>query len=292
MTAGAGDRQSQKHPAHDINLVVDVVGDHLVFVDIARHKIREGEHAGGNQTFFVDAPRCRRRHQIAGHLMANEVCIRQIAIERINHPVPVSPRLAKITLGGKLNQIAGIGIPNQIQPVAAPAFAVQGRGKQPVNDAGKCLRGCVRQKGIHLGRRRWQADQVERRPSDQCSLVGGGRGLHSLPFQTGQDVPIDFRSGPRLIDHRRGANRLHGLEGPKAALGIGDAELAGLGRRCLLLAGPFDSIRDPLLEIRNLLRGEFALRGHPQFLVITHGLDHETFVWLARRGRRAAFSAG
>ena len=55
VTAGTGDGEPQKRATDDIDLVVDVIGDHLVLIDVAGHEIRDGQQSRGDQAVLVEA---------------------------------------------------------------------------------------------------------------------------------------------------------------------------------------------------------------------------------------------
>ena len=61
---------------NDVDLVVDVVGDHLVLVDVAGHEVGDGQHARGDQSVLVDPAGPGRRQQVAGDLVPDEFRIR------------------------------------------------------------------------------------------------------------------------------------------------------------------------------------------------------------------------
>ena len=69
VAAGAGDREAEEGPADDVDLVVDVVGDHLLLVHVAGHEVGDGQQAGGDEPVRVDPAGMRRRQQVAGDLV-------------------------------------------------------------------------------------------------------------------------------------------------------------------------------------------------------------------------------
>ena len=78
--------------------------------------------------------------------------IRQVAIERVDDPVAVAPGLAEVALGGQLDQVAGVGVANDIEPVPAPALAVPRRRQQAIDDPRERLGRVVGQEGVDLRR--------------------------------------------------------------------------------------------------------------------------------------------
>ena len=57
----------------DVDLVVHVVGDHLVLVDVAGHEVGDGQQPRGDQAVLVDPARPRRRQEVAGNLVPDEI---------------------------------------------------------------------------------------------------------------------------------------------------------------------------------------------------------------------------
>ena len=74
VAAGAGDGETEKGLGDDVDLVVHVIGDHLVLVHVAGHEVGDGQQARGDQAVLVDPARPRRRQEIAGNLVADELC--------------------------------------------------------------------------------------------------------------------------------------------------------------------------------------------------------------------------
>src|SRR5262249_2468168 len=99
MAAGARQAESQERAANDINLIVDVVGDHQILVHGARDEVCNRQHARGNQAVFVDSTGTSWRQQIAGDLVPYKIRIREIPIESVDNPVSIAPNLTKVALG-------------------------------------------------------------------------------------------------------------------------------------------------------------------------------------------------
>ena len=75
---------------------------------------------------------------------------------------------------GVIGILAGrIGITHDVEPMAAPLFAVVGRVQQPFDDGGKRRGRGVGLERRHLLRRWRQTRQVKRGSPDQRSPVGG-----------------------------------------------------------------------------------------------------------------------
>ena len=92
-----------------------------------------------------------------------------------------------------------LGVAHQVEPVPGPAFAVVRRGEQPIDDLLVGAGRFVGQKGIDLGRRRRQADQVERHAAQQRALVGRRRRRQAGRFEPRQNESIDRRLDPSRV---------------------------------------------------------------------------------------------
>ena len=102
----------------------------------------------------------RPPHQIAGQLLDDELVIRQIAIEGVDHPVAIAPGVGPTSVF--LITVA-VGIACQVEPVSAPAFAIVRRGQQAIDQALIRIRLSVVEKFIDLCRSRRQAKEVDGR---------------------------------------------------------------------------------------------------------------------------------
>ena len=129
VTAGTRQRQSEKRSPHNVDFVVHVIGDHLLLIDIAGNEISDCQHPGRDERFRIDLGRGRRLHQVSGQLPCDEVVVPQITIERGDHPIAIPPRFTEVALDRQLNQIARVGIADNVQPVPTPPLAITGRGQ-------------------------------------------------------------------------------------------------------------------------------------------------------------------
>ena len=119
------------------------------------------------------------RQQVAGELFDRKTVERQVAVEGVDHPIAILPDLPR----GVDAVAVGVGIASQVEPVAAPAFAIVGRGQQAIDQTLVGIRGLVINKGVDLGGRGRQAQQVEAEAADQRDAIsfGGRLQMSSLP---------------------------------------------------------------------------------------------------------------
>ena len=133
--------------------------------------------------------------------------VRQVAIEGIDDPVAIAPGLAEIAFRRQLDQVARVGVADDVEPVPAPPLAVPRRGQQAVDDSCERLGRLIGEEGIDLRGRRRQADQVERGPSEQRASVGRRGGCQPLFLESRQQKAVDRRTGPRTSRGRPGRSR-------------------------------------------------------------------------------------
>ena len=80
------------------------------------------------------------------------------------------------------------------------------RGQQAVDDSFVGVGPCIGDKGVDLGGRRRQPDQVERDPAEQRGLAGLGRGLQAFLLEAREDEGVDGRARP-VASARRAESR-------------------------------------------------------------------------------------
>jgi hypothetical protein len=151
VAAGTRDGQPQKTPREGVDPVIQLIGLCLGstagvgVVDGAEGEEAEGRHAG----HFVLLPQ-----QVSGNLLADELGVGLVRVERANHPVP-KPIAAGIHPGRK-----GVGlvlrIAGDVEPVAAPALAVAGTRQQLVDEPLVSVGGFVCEEAARFFERRRQ----------------------------------------------------------------------------------------------------------------------------------------
>ncbi len=138
VAARAADGQPQPHCSDRAGAVHDLL--HTVFLHVrATLPIAERIPVEPGSYFLIDSG---VGQQISGELLDRELIVRHIAIERVDDPVSIAPRIGPELIG--LVTIA-IRIAGQIQPVPRPFFTIMRRGKQPVCEPFVCIRTVVRQ---------------------------------------------------------------------------------------------------------------------------------------------------
>ena len=148
--------------------------------------------------------------QITGQLLESELVEGHIAIEGVDDPVAVGPDFAVIV---EMDAI-GIRIAGGVEPVMGPVFAPVRRLQQVIHEAFVSLRCAVLDEGVHVGRRRRQAGQVQAEPPGQGSPIGFRRRRQTLFLQLGENEAIDAVANPTGVLYLRKRRALRRDEGP------------------------------------------------------------------------------
>ena len=175
VTASTGQRESQKRSPDDVDFVVDVVGNHLLLIDVTRNEIGNRQHPSGDERIGIDLVRVGRLQQVAGKLLSDEFVVRQIPIECGDDPIAITPCLAEVAFDRQLNEIASIGIADDVQPMPPPPLAITGRREQPIDNFRIGVGRVVVQVFSQFFRSRRQSRQIKTDPAKQRALVSGRR---------------------------------------------------------------------------------------------------------------------
>ena len=200
----------------------------------------------------------RIRQQVARELLFGELVERQIAIERVDDPLPIAPRPRARAV---LFVAVGIGVAREVEPVARPLLAEVRRGERAVDHALVCVGAGVLEEGGDFGGRRRQSGQVERHAADQGRFRGFGRRLDVFGVEPGQDEIVDRIASPRGVANGRRSGAADRLERP----------VEGRLRR----GGPRRARVDPGADARDLGGGERSADRRHDFLFRAGDHAHE-----------------
>ena len=157
VAARAVDRQPQEAPSGRGNEIVQILVPPLRVVLLAKGHPRAGAQEAGRNQGFLGLP----FELVAGDLLLQERVVGFVLIERADHVVAIAPGVGAVVV---LLEAARIGVPGDIQPVAAPSLAVVRRGEQRVNQSLPRARGVVREKrgGLQQGSAAARSDRDTR----------------------------------------------------------------------------------------------------------------------------------
>ena len=136
---------------------------------------------------------------IARDLVNDELIVRQIVVERVDHPIAVEPDPALLVLLVTIR----IGVARRIQPEPSPTLAIMRRVQQPVHLLFVCVAAAVVQKRIHLFDRRRQPDEVQAEPAQECHAIGFRTRGRSFFLQARQNELIDGSFRPGFVSRWR-----------------------------------------------------------------------------------------
>src|SRR5262245_15777225 len=117
MTLSASDSESEPYGADGVDLIYDFFITKLLDVDAAFAVGQRVAVEAGSDLLIHS----RVREQIAGDLFNGELIEGQIAVERLDHPVAVTPRVRPHPV---LFEAVAVGVTRQIEPVPRPLLAV------------------------------------------------------------------------------------------------------------------------------------------------------------------------
>ena len=209
---------------------------------------------------------------VSRQLLLHKLVIRQVVVERPNHPVAVVVRT-----GTKAVELipAALGEPGHVEPVPRPLLTVVLAGQQLVDHFLERLRRCVVDEGVDLLRRRWQPNEIEVCATDELLFRRRAVRLQLLSHLRGENKIVDRRLDARTVRHGGRRHRLQRLERPPFAT-LGNVDLTLRLDRHGSFARVGRTHVDPLHEVGNDLVRELSLRRHLDPVVLQR-LDEPTF---------------
>ncbi len=127
---------------HIVQIVVPLLAGELD-VGAADHVVGAGDEESGGHT---------RAALVASELLADELPVGDVAVDRIDHIVAIGPGVGPCAVG--LVAVA-LGKANHVEPVLAPLLAIMVRRQQPIDQLFVGVGGGIRHEGGHfLGRGR------------------------------------------------------------------------------------------------------------------------------------------
>ena len=166
---------------------------------------------GGDQAVIVHV-----RQLVAGDLLHHEPVVRLVLVERADDVVAVFPdkRFFIVALVA-----VGLGEAHDVEPMAAPAFAVLRQAEQMLDEPWPGVGRVVVHERLHLAIGRRQADEVKVRAANERGLVGD-RVRGDTP---GVELRLDQLINRRLVAVALGqARTLDRAERPVVTVFIGD----------------------------------------------------------------------
>ncbi len=229
VAAGALDGEAEGAAGDDVDAVVDdVMGD------------PEEAAAAGDEAHGGEVGGIRGCDLVGGDLEEEELVVGEVLVEGADDPVAVGVSVDEAALLAGVDVAFGVGVAGDIEPVAAPAFAVVGAVEEAIDEAfdGGGVEGIAgggvgegfAGEGLDLVEGRREAGEGGVGAADEGSGVGGREGLAALGFELGEDEAVEVVDRPAgVLDGRRWGG-LRGLEGP-VEVGIGWGLEGGPGGR-------------------------------------------------------------
>ena len=151
VTAGAADGHSQHRPAGGGENSVEFIHPGLLIIHVGfgtKAHVSSGDQAFDRAGFDF----------IACQLHLDEVVIGAVTIKACDDPIAIAPGVVAVAVE---LEAAGVGVADQVQPVAAPTLAVMAGSEKAVNDSFIGVGRWIVEKCGDFVRRRWNADDVQ-----------------------------------------------------------------------------------------------------------------------------------
>ena len=228
----AGDGEAEEGFAGDVDAVVDdVVGDSVEFVTKGKETeggegalVERGLGVGVFSFGFLDG---RGEEAIGGELFNDELVVGKIAVEGVDDVVPIGPGVGVTEVLAALGVAFGVGVAGDIEPVAAPTFAVGRGGEEAIDELGVSVRRGVGYKGVDLRGGGRESGEIEAEAADKGAPIGGGVGGEAVILQGRENERVDWVLDPGGVG-RGGRSRERGfLDGLECPMVFADAAVGG-----------------------------------------------------------------
>ena len=130
VAAGAGNSEAHEGARGDIDLIVDYVIALERKIFLSEGFFTESEKASGDDAAITYAGVGIGRENIAGELLTHEFVVRHVVVEGLDDVIAIAPGMG-ITM--VFIAAGGIGVAHDVEPVAAPAFAITGGCQEAVD---------------------------------------------------------------------------------------------------------------------------------------------------------------
>ena len=279
VATGAAQGQPQESPEAGVQLFVDDVHPHLHGVVFRQHLGTQGEESGGRPALQRGLQITRIGQEVSRQLLSHEQIVGLVPVEGLDHVIPIAE-------GGRMRHVlvqpVGIGVAGHVQPVAAPALSIAGRGQETFDQPGVGARRPVLEEVPDLFDGGGKTGQIEAGPPNQGPPVGGRGWFQSFRFQASQYESVDGRTDPASAPDLRQGGLQRRVECPEAFR---------LGGRLVRIDShaPGGAHPDPIREQDDVLIRKPARKGHAQFLVaMGDGANQQTRLGIAGDDGRAA----
>jgi hypothetical protein len=184
MASRAAYGDAQKRRANDVGHLGQhfVVGAGHVLISGILAQRTEPVESAGDQVGLVG-----RIHFVAGELLFDERVVRLVVIEAPDHVIAITPRIGTVRI---VFITVGLREAHHVQPMAAPLFAIVGRGEQAIDHLFPRIGRFVIHEVIDFPKGWRQTREVEGDAANERSTVGGGRGRQTFFAKAGQNERV------------------------------------------------------------------------------------------------------
>ncbi len=196
-----------RHHRRDHVVAVDVIADQAVdavVTDIAQRALVPG--TGREHSLRDHQPGLIGKYRVGRNLLVHEVGKRCVPIERVDQIIAVRPGVGPDSI---LVVPVRLGEMHQVHPVASPALAVMRTREQAVDEPLISVRRLIVEEPGDFLTRRWEAEQIKRKPADQGPAVGFRCRLKMFLPKPGKNEGVNRIPGPMQLCRKRQMECVH-----------------------------------------------------------------------------------
>ena len=286
VATGASGGQSQKTTAKRVNPIIPFVGERLG--GAARIRVVHGSEREKPECRQVVTLTCRLQ-QVARDLMAGELVVGHVRVQRVHNPVAIAIAL------GIVPRLECVGLvlaeSSQVQPMPAPPFAHPRRCQQTIDQPRFGVRSRRRLELFDIVGRQWKSQEVDRQASSERRAIGVRSCAERFAFPCRLRETIDQSAAPRRVGNGGWRRTPRFGERPEAAIRIRNHAFAAdsIRRRGRRKGSPHF---DPLPQDRDLAVGEFPAGRHLRRRLVGHRQEKQTVGRLTSLHDSSAIPAG
>ena len=169
VTTRARNRKTKQRASRDINRARDAIG--FILTNINR-RVRCGTKkppARAQRRSILKTERRARTQQISRDMLRHETRGRNIAVERVDDIIAVTPRVWNRVV--KLMR-ERLGVTHEVEPMSSPTLAIRGIGEVAIDERRELRVTRISGKRAHIGFIRRKSAQIERESTEQCRRIG------------------------------------------------------------------------------------------------------------------------
>ena len=286
VAAGTAHGQPEKRLAEGVDAVVHPVGLVLRNVDRPMHRLAQKPESRADDRLVRAGLRIDPWpfDEIAGNLLADELVVGQVVVERLHDPVAILPGV-----GDPIIELVSprLAIPRHVEPVPREPLAIVGRGEELVDVVVEGMRVGIRSHPCDVSGKSRKAGEDLGRSTHEHLTGGFCRRLEPSRLEPREHEAIDVAGAPGGVFDRRRWRDAGRMPAPVLSLPLRNVEGldAGLRGACwLAIIRPWQPATDPFLDGLDRRRRQFSVGRHLEIAVVADHLHKQALVGLAGDG--------